>query len=47
MLRRRQACSNEHCSAEFIILMVVFKTPMSDTDSSFEDVESDSDVEVK
>lgn len=44
---RRETCSNEHCSAEFIILMVVFKTEMSDTESSFEDMESDSDVEVK
>jgi hypothetical protein len=27
--------------------MVMFKTTMSDTDSSIEDVESDSDVEVR
>ena len=44
---RRETCSNEHCSTEFLILMVVLKTEMSDTDSSFDDMESDSDVEVK
>jgi hypothetical protein len=43
----RETCLNENCSPEFIILMVMFKTTMCDTDSSFEDVESDSDVEVK
>jgi len=42
-----KTCSNENCSSEYIILMAVFKTAMSDTDSSFEDRENDSDVEVK
>lgn len=42
-----ETCANENCSAEFIILMVMLKTAMSDTDSSFEDRENDSDVEVK
>ena len=43
----RETCSNENCSAEFITLMVMFKTTISDMDSSIEDMESDSDVEVK
>jgi hypothetical protein len=47
VLGSRETCPNENCSPEFIILMVMLKTTMCDTDSSFEDVESDSDVEVK
>jgi hypothetical protein len=43
----RETCSNENSSAEFILLIVMFKTTMCDTDSSFEGVESDCDVEVR